>query len=83
MILSKELHSHLQAHSSTITRINVLLTARPVPPWVLTIQVDPNIDTGITGSSDGFTITSHNTLFRHRKGGWEADGAKWGARKYM
>ena len=56
-------------------------SARPVPPWVQTIQVDPQIDTGITGSSDGFTILSHNMVQRHRTGGWETDGAKWGARK--
>lgn len=52
---------------------------RPVPPWVQTIQVDPQIDTGITGTSDGFTILSHNMVHRHRTGGWETDGAKWGA----
>ena len=56
-------------------------SARPVTPWVQTIQVDPQIDTGITGSSDGFTILSHNMVQRHRTGGWETDGAKWGARK--
>lgn len=58
---------------------NTVAAARPVPPWVQTIQIDPKIDTGITGSSDGFSIINPNCVHRHRTGGWETDGAKWGA----
>ncbi|XP_052254779.1 protein gustavus-like [Dreissena polymorpha] len=50
----------------------------PMPPWVMTIQPDPALDAGIQGISDGLTVVDHNTVFRHRKGHFEADGAQWG-----
>lgn len=53
--------------------------ARPAPPWVQTIQIDPNIDTGLTGCSDGFSIINPNCAHRHRTGRFETDGARWGA----
>lgn len=51
----------------------------PLPNWVYTCQVDPAIDTGYTGSSDGINIINNNCVHRHRKGVFETDGAKWGA----
>ena len=52
---------------------------RPAPPWILQLDIDPEVDKGIVGVSDGFTITSPTTVFRHRTGNFETDGAKWGA----
>ena len=53
--------------------------ARPAPPWILQLDTDPEIDKGIVGVSDGFTITSPTTVLRQRTGNFETDGAKWGA----
>lgn len=52
---------------------------QPIPPWVYTVQLDPHIDTGFLGSSDGINIIDRNTVRRHRRGHFETDGAKWGA----
>ncbi|WAR21067.1 SPSB2-like protein, partial [Mya arenaria] len=51
----------------------------PLPQWVYTVSPDPALDTGITGCSDGLNIINPNCVFRHRKGAFETDGAKWGA----
>lgn len=53
----------------------------PTPNWVYSISPDPALDTGFTGCSDGFNIINNNCVHRHRRGGFESDGARWGARK--
>jgi len=52
---------------------------QPLPAWVSTIQVDPALDKGYMGCSDGLNIINPNTVHRHRRGQWETDGARWGA----
>ena len=52
---------------------------RPAPSWILQLDTDPEVDKGIVGVSDGFTITSPTSVLRHRTGNFETDGAKWGA----
>ena len=44
--------------------------------------MDPEVDKGITGCSDGFTINNPTSVTRHRTGNFETDGAKFGAGKH-
>ena len=56
-------------------------SGNPLPAWVTTIQIDPSIDKGIGGCSDGMNIINPNVVHRHRTGHFETDGAKWAVRK--
>lgn len=58
---------------------NSVQAGDPAPAWVSIIQVDPNIDKGFMGCSDGLNIINPNCVHRHRRGVFETDGAQWGA----
>ncbi|XP_076456074.1 F-box/SPRY domain-containing protein 1-like [Babylonia areolata] len=49
------------------------------PGWVKTVQVLPEFANDKMGSvSEGFSITNPNSIYRHRLGHFDSDGAKWG-----
>ena len=70
--------SQIRKYHDTNIRF-LFTTARPAPTWILQLDIDPEVDKGITGVSDGLTITNPTTVTRHRKGNFETDGAKFGA----
>lgn len=54
------------------------MIAAPENAWALYLQLKPEYSQdGFEGISDGMTILNSNTVMRHRKGGFETDGARW------
>jgi hypothetical protein len=68
-------------HYLSIVYSLLFYLGNPIPNWVMSIVPDPALDVGFTGTSDGINAINHNCVHRHRRGAFETDGAKWGARK--